>query len=106
MSREELELKIGRPGVVLVEALPANYFQRGHLPGAINIPLDGYGPAATAQALPDKAAEIVVYCSGPSCSNSHAASARLESLGYSNVRVFAGGKLEWTDAGNDLEVTS
>lgn len=45
----------------LVEALDERYYQRSHLPGAINLP-----PKALERAeelLPDKEANIVVYCS-------------------------------------------
>jgi rhodanese-related sulfurtransferase len=48
----------------LVEALPASEYQKAHLPGAINLP-PGQARALAPRLLPDKRAEIVVYCSGP-----------------------------------------
>ncbi|HMI88074.1 MAG TPA: rhodanese-like domain-containing protein [Polyangiaceae bacterium] len=87
---------------VLVEALPSPYYDAGHLPGAINLPLDAIEPHA-GQVLPDRDTEIVVYCSGPTCQNSHVAERKLASLGYRRVRVFSGGKAEWTQAGHLLE---
>jgi rhodanese-related sulfurtransferase len=44
----------------LVEVLPVDEYQEGHLPGAINIPLKQLGQATTA-AL-DRSRAIVVYC--------------------------------------------
>jgi rhodanese-related sulfurtransferase len=47
--------------------------------------------------------EIVVYCSGPDCIASQAAYHMLVNSGYAHVRRFAGGLLEWEDAGYPLE---
>lgn len=103
ITLQELETRIReRAGLALVEALPPRHFAAGHLPAAINLPLESL-PEAAARLLPDRDAEIVVYCSGPSCQNSHTAARTLETLGYQQVRVFAGGKAEWTAAGNPLE---
>ena|SRR5690349_20998563 len=105
ISLDDLLAKLGRRSVTLVEALPAAHYARGHLPTAVNLPLDTLERAAAA-VLTDKGAEVVVYCSGPTCGNSHVAQRKLEALGYGNVLVFAGGKAEWTERGNALEVAS
>ena len=46
---------------------------------------------------------VVTYCTGPTCANSHIAARKLEELGYTNVRVYAGGKQAWRDAGFAFE---
>jgi rhodanese-related sulfurtransferase len=103
ISRAELETKIEEGhAFTLLEALPPKYYAAGHLPGAFNLPLAELG-ARAAQLAPDPAQEIVVYCSGPTCENSHQARHALAELGYRNVRVFSGGKAEWTAAGKTLE---
>jgi rhodanese-related sulfurtransferase len=62
IDREELKARIDRGDPVrLVEALPAEAFRRGHLPGAINVPADQVAQLAP-RLLPDRSAEIVVYC--------------------------------------------
>ena len=86
---------------VVAEILGPQYFASGHLPGAVNLPLDGLTENA-ARLLPNKAADIVVYCASVTCQNSHIAERKLRSLGYQNVRVFAGGKAAWRDAGYEL----
>ena len=64
ISREELQNKIKRGDKFqLVETLPKVAYEHAHLPGAINLPPDQVKDAATL--LPDKTAEIVVYCSSP-----------------------------------------
>lgn len=88
--------------VRVLEILPREYFDSGHLPGAENLPLNGLDQAVRTM-IPDRRALIVTYCSGPTCNNSHLAARRLAELGYENVRVFAGGKAAWRDAGLPLE---
>ena len=65
ISRDELKEKIDRcDDFVLVETLPAMAYQSAHLPGAINLPPDEVIKSAY-QVLPNKDADIVVYCGGP-----------------------------------------
>ena len=89
------------PPPALVEVLGPQHFASGHLPGALNLPLAGFNESAR-RLLPDKAAEVVVYCASSSCQNSDIAARQLHTLGYSNIRVFKGGKAAWRDAGYPL----
>jgi rhodanese-related sulfurtransferase len=103
IDRDTLARKLaGANPPVLAEALPEKYFRDWHLPGARHLPHDEVVRLAPA-VLPDKAAEIVVYCASRSCQNSHVAAARLVQLGYENVAVYAGGKQEWSEAGLPVE---
>src|SRR5215470_5921623 len=92
ITREQLSSLIAtHKAPLLFEALPAKYFDDWHLPGARNLPHDEVAALAPRLA-PDKAAAIVVYCASAACQNSHIAAARLVQLGYTDVRVYAGGK--------------
>ena len=65
ISRDELKGKIDRDDdFLLVETLPATAYHHNHLPGAINLPPDKVTTLAS-QILPDRSAEIVVYCASP-----------------------------------------
>jgi rhodanese-related sulfurtransferase len=65
ISREELKAKIDRNDhFVLVETLAKTAYDHAHLPGAINLPPDNISSDAPS-ILPDKNAEIVVYCASP-----------------------------------------
>ena len=65
ISRDELKGKIdGGDKFLLVETLPAQTYHHAHLPRAINLPPDQVAQLAPSL-LPDKAAEIVVYCANP-----------------------------------------
>lgn len=87
---------------VLLEALPAKYYDDWHLPGARHMPHDQVRELA-AWLVPDKRTPIVVYCASATCRNSHVAANVLAQLGYEDVTVFAGGKQAWTEAGLPVE---
>ena len=99
ITLDELQQRLeANPELVLVEALPEQYFRHSHIPGAININHDEVDERAP-ELLPDRDAEIVVYCASGPCKNSGIASARLAALGYTNVRDYHEGKAEWVEAG-------
>ena len=87
---------------ILVEALPEKYWNDWHLPGAKHLPHDQVRQLAPS-ILPDRNAEIVVYCASATCQNSHIAARVLDQLGYTNVAVYAGGKKDWQEAGLPVE---
>ena len=65
ITRDELKAKMERGDkFMLVETLPAQTYHHAHLPGAINLPPDQVTELAP-QLLPEKDAEIVVYCYSP-----------------------------------------
>ena len=103
ITRDELQQRLAsnRPPL-LVEALPEKYYADGHLPRARHLPHTEVAERA-ASVLPDRSAEIVVYCASKTCQNSHIAAKLLEQGGYANVAVYAGGKQDWTEAGLPLE---
>jgi rhodanese-related sulfurtransferase len=61
MSREELQKRLKTTSLMLVDVLPVESYASGHIPGAISLPLEDFASHA-ADLLPDRHAEIVVYC--------------------------------------------
>lgn len=62
IAREELRARLESPAPpALFEVLPRGYWRRNHLPGALSAPPDQAVEIITAR-VPDKGAEIVVYC--------------------------------------------
>jgi len=103
ITLDELRERIGaNADLALVEALPEPYYRQSHLPGAINIPHDEVDARAP-ELLPDKDAEVVVYCASGPCRNSGIAAERLVRLGYTNVSDYHEGKAEWAAACLELE---
>jgi len=65
ISRDELKKKIdNKDNFLLVETLAPEYYNHTHLPGAINLPPDRVRELAPT-VLPEKTADIVVYCAKP-----------------------------------------
>ena len=104
ISREDLKSLIasGKKHTI-VEALPKQYYEAEHLPGAINIPHDAV-PATVSSLIPDKGGSVIVYCASTECRNSHAAAEAMRELGYSFVYEYAEGKKGWKKAGLPLEI--
>jgi rhodanese-related sulfurtransferase len=99
ISRDELWQKIeSGDDFVLVDALAPISYAREHLPGAINLPPE-WVPERAPRRIPDLDTEIVVYCTSPTCDSSVLTGAGLLQLGYRNVRHYAGGKMDWKNAG-------
>ena len=65
ISRDELKEKMDRgDSFMLLETLPPTAYEHANLPGALNMPSDQVKQLA-AKLLPDKQADIVVYCASP-----------------------------------------
>jgi rhodanese-related sulfurtransferase len=65
ISREELQSKLDRgDDFFLVETLSEEQYRHSHLPTAVNLPPDAVRESAP-DLLPEKEADIVVYCGSP-----------------------------------------
>ncbi len=95
IGREELRAKLDRrEPVKLVMALNRWAFDAKHIPGSLHFdnPEELYSTLG-------KSDEILVYCSAVDCLSSVALYRALVERGYQNVRRYAGGLIEWEDAG-------
>lgn len=102
VTRDELRDKIERgEDFVLVDALSTQHYERSHLPGAVSLPLEFVDDAE--EKLPDKEAEIVVYCMNEDCAASDEEVRELSEMGYTNVRHYPAGKQDWLQAGLPIE---
>ncbi|KKA05857.1 rhodanese [Pseudomonas ogarae] len=92
----------GNIDFVLVDVRGPLAYERGHVPGAINLPTR----TLTAQALAAyaKTTLFVVYCAGPHCNGANKAAVRLATLGYP-VKEMIGGVMGWLDEGFRLTGT-
>ena len=86
----------GAPGFVLLDARSPALFEKGHIPGAVNLP-HGKIIASRMSEYP-KSTLFVTYCAGPHCNGAARAAARLARLGFA-VKLMAGGITGWVDEG-------
>jgi rhodanese-related sulfurtransferase len=91
------------PGFVLVDARSQAHYERGHIPGAVNIP---HGKIIESRlAKYPESTLFVVYCAGPHCNGAARAAVRLARLGRP-VKLMAGGITGWVDEGFELAVAA
>lgn len=99
ISRDELKSKLDRgDDLKLIMALNRWAFDAKHIPGSLHFdtPDELYAAVTPAD-------EVVVYCSHVDCLSSVALYRELVRRGYHYVRRYAGGLLEWEDAGLPLQ---
>lgn len=91
--------------VTIVDSRPgARKYDKGHIPGAINIPERTFDKMAGK--LPkDKASMLIFYCGGLKCMLSHKSAFKAEKLGYTNIKVYAEGYPDWKKNGGLVAVT-
>lgn len=64
VTLDQLRMRMRDHSVVILDVLAPGVHANGHIPGAINVPLAEVR-ARAGVALPDRDAEIIVYCGGP-----------------------------------------
>ncbi len=96
-----LEMLENKVDFKLVDALAKAEYEKGHIPGAINIPLDELEKSAKQKLK--KSDTIVVYCASYACHASTKTAKKLLNLGYEHVLDFKGGKRWWQHAGFEFE---
>jgi rhodanese-related sulfurtransferase len=95
ISAKELKRKLdSKEKVRLVFVLEKELFDLKHIPGSEQRDdFDGL----------ERDEEIIVYCTGGPCTASKVAYERLEAKGFSNIKRYAGGLMEWEDLGYPME---
>jgi len=101
LSAEELEQRLARGDVVVLDVRPEREYRAGHIAGARSAPLPVLGDIASK--LP-KRRQIVAYCRGPYCVYADDAVRLLRGRGLKARRLDVGYP-EWRRAGLPVEVT-
>jgi rhodanese-related sulfurtransferase len=101
IDRAELKAKLDRgDDFKLIQALNRWAFDAKHIPQSLHFdtPEELYAAVKPTD-------EVVVYCSNVDCLSSVAMYRDLVRRGYTNVRRYSGGLLDWEDAGLPMEGT-
>jgi sulfur-carrier protein adenylyltransferase/sulfurtransferase len=100
---DEIDAAVARESdAVFVDVRERDEWDQGHVPDAVHIPR-GYLESRIERAVPDRAQEVVVYCS--SGNRSVFAAQTLAQLGYERVGSLTGGIAEWQRSGLPIEVS-
>lgn len=97
-AREVLD-RLKKGLVTLLDVRPAEEYAAGHLPGALNVPIEKL--ESYLQKLPRRK-EVVAYCRGPYCLMSFEAVEKLRKRGFKAKRL-QDGYPEWRAAGLPVE---
>ncbi len=100
VTRGEAASLLAGDGVVLLDVRPGIEFESGHIPGAVNIPLDEL--AERLGELP-RDRLIVTYCRGEYCQFADDAVALLDERGFQVARL-DGGWPEWREEGREVSL--
>jgi len=104
ITREELKSQVDRgERLALLDVRRPESYNKGHLPGAVNIPLNEV--ESRAGELCEKNDPIVVYCGSFDCTLSPQAARILSELRFENVTEFSGGFAHWREAGYPVETS-
>ena len=88
---DALKLMKEEKGCIILDVRRPDEYRPGHIPGAVNLPLETIGAEEPAL-LPDKSQMILVYCR--SGQRSKMAAQKLADMGYENIIEF-GGIMTW-----------
>ncbi len=103
IPRTELLERVRDGLVTVLDVRPAEEYAAGHVPGAVNIPLQELEQRLDElENQQGKNREIVAYCRGPHCVLAFDAVARLREKGI-NARRMEDGYPEWKTAGLPIE---
>src|SRR5881392_1167180 len=102
VSAEELEQRLARGDVILLDVRPEAEFRAGHIAGARSAPLPAL--PALAQKLPRRR-EVIAYCRGPYCVYADDAVRLLRSRGLKARRLDVGFP-EWRRSERPIEIAS
>ena len=99
ITREELKARLDRgEDVKLVMTMSDTAYDWLHIPGSLH-----FERISDLVDHLDRSDNIVVYCTNPLCYYSLQAYYALRNKGFTKVARYAGGLLDWQDAGYPLE---
>ncbi len=81
---------------LIINVLPANYYEDCHIKDSISVPYDNLSQYAKDL---EKNQKIVIYCAHAACALSHRAWHLLHDMGFTDVYAYEGGIAEWKKSG-------
>ncbi len=88
---------------LFVDARDPEFFEQGHIPGAVSLPVrdfDSVFPKLEEQIR--AAPKVITYCDGASCEMSVELTEKLLFAGVNWVEIFTGGMQQWQGAGQPV----
>ena len=89
ITHDQLLQLMQEEGIYLLDARGESTYNEGHIDGAILF--------ANFTLPEDKNTRMIFYCGGPKCSAAPKAARKVIEEGYTNVMVYHGGWMEWSE---------
>lgn len=96
-------------GTIFVDARDPSEFECGTIPGSVNLPFEYLPEDSIGQYIDsvlhgaEKAAPMIVFCSGEECDLSLHLARNMVAFGYTQISIFFGGAREWEKFGYEME---
>lgn len=98
ISLEQMKALYDEGMAIVIDARSPGEFEKGHIPGALNIPYDRLPEYLETLEFVPKSETVVCYCRSVTCDFSDHLATELKLMGYEKVLVYTGGWDEWTEA--------
>lgn len=95
VDREQLKQLVSERNAVLIDARLPEEFEAGHIPGAINIPLEMFGEFGEQLDKLPKDAWVICYCDGPPCDKGKNLADELFYMGFARTAYYDAGMDDW-----------
>ena len=100
ISIYEAEELFQKGETLFIDARPQGEFKKGHILGAINIPVNSINsPEDLKNIKIPKDKLLITYCEGGDCKSSYYLAYYLQKAGYEKVKVLSGGWPAWFENG-------
>ena len=104
LSLEHVSVLARDGSAVIVDVRPESVFRRGHIPGAVSLPLADFEQAFSERGrLLPRDRPVVLYCASRACHDSDRVFERLRHHEYTNISIFRGGWQVWQQTGQPTE---
>lgn len=113
LTTEELNNWVSeKKDMIIIDTMPADFYGKGHIPGAVNaeLPATGIADATDEQKTAyiellgdDKNKPVVVYCGFVSCARSDVGAVIAMEQGFTDVYRVPGGIAAWQQAKYEIE---
>ncbi len=104
ITLEEAKAFFDNGQTLFIDARSKRIYTKQHIRGAVSLPASSFDKRYEDFSKEvDKEITLVVYCQSFSCSKSEVVAEKLAVIGYTNIRVFAGGLVPWVEAGYPVE---
>jgi rhodanese-related sulfurtransferase len=104
VSLKEVKEAYKSGDALFVDARDREFFEQGHIPGAVSLPVRDFDSVFPRREEQLRAApRVITYCDGASCEMSVELTEKLLFAGLEYIEIFTGGIQQWQGAGQPIE---